>query len=312
MALDTTAVEVGSSRGDIDTSLNYYLDPALGGHSSFEAGTAGYFRRKFDERPVRIHDIRGHSDDFDVSKQGFQLVKHTSVEKEYLSDEGVKRIVYPEVEKLLKKVTGATRVHVFSHITRRDSRDKLELDLQKNSAIQNGAKVTQVTPAHYIHIDQSTDGALEVLCDNMPAAEVDQLVKTRWSIINVWRPINGPVIKDPLAVCDARTVRDDELIPVTANLPAKGTGMKYSTITAGKRFELFYAKYNPEHQWYYASGMTSDEVLLIKCFDSISDGETARRVPHSAFIDPKTKDLDLVRESVEVRSLVFYEDQPNE
>jgi hypothetical protein len=146
----------------------------------------------------------------------------------------------------------------------------------------------------------------------MPSYEAEALVKTRWSIINVWRPINGPVIKDPLAVCDSRTVLDEELIPVTANLPAKGTGMKYSTITAGQKFELFYAKYNPQHKWHYASGMTSEEVLLIKCFDSIRDGKTARRVPHSAFVDPKTKDLDFVRESVEVRCLVFYEDQPNE
>ena len=203
-------------------------------------------------------------------------------------------------------------MHVFSHITRRDSGDKLKLDLQKNASILNSTTITQVTPAQYIHIDQSNDGALEVLYDNMPASEVEKLVKTRWSIINVWRPINGPVVKDPLAVCDARTVLDEELIPVTANLPTKDTGMKYSTITAGRRFELFYAKYNAAHKWYYASGMTSDEVLLIKCFDSISDGETARRVPHSAFVDPKTKDLAFVRESVEVRSLVFYEDQPNE
>jgi hypothetical protein len=105
MALDDAAtVELESSCGDIDTSLNYYLDPARGGHSSFEPGTAGYFRRKFDKRPVQIHDIRGHTDDFNVSKQGFQLVKHTSAEKAYIVDEEVKRIVYPEVEKLLKKV----------------------------------------------------------------------------------------------------------------------------------------------------------------------------------------------------------------
>lgn len=208
--------------------------------------------------------------------------------------------------------TGATRVHVFSHITRRDSRDKLDVTFQADTSIRSDAKVTQVTPARYIHIDQSTEGALEVLTDNMPPSEVETLVKTRWSIINVWRPINGPVIKDPLAVCDSRTIRDEELIPVTANLPAKDTGMKYSTITAGRRFELFYAKYNPEHKWYYASGMTPEEVLLIKCFDSIKDGKTARRVPHSAFVDPATKDLDFVRESVEVRCLVFYENQLNE
>lgn len=90
--------------GEIDTTLNYYLDPALGGHSAFEVGTAGYYRRKFDERPVQIHDIRGQEEDFDLSKQGFQHLKHTSAEKEFRNDEQVKRIVYPEVEELLKKV----------------------------------------------------------------------------------------------------------------------------------------------------------------------------------------------------------------
>lgn len=208
--------------------------------------------------------------------------------------------------------TGATRVHVFSHITRRDSRDELEKTVQADSSINDKANINKVTPARYIHIDQSNEGAVEVLNDNLPANVAESLSKTRWSIINVWRPIKGPVVKDPLAVCDARSVRDEDLIPVAANLPSKDTGMKYSTITAGKRFELFYAKYSPEHKWYYASEMTPDEVLLIKCFDSIRDGKTARRVPHSAFTDPKTKDLDVVRESIEVRCLVFYEDQPNE
>jgi hypothetical protein len=92
------------SPNDIRTTLNYYLDPGLGGHSSFEAGTVGYYRRKFDERPVQIRDIRGQAGAFNISKQGFELVKYTSAERAYADDEQVKRIVYPEVEELLKKM----------------------------------------------------------------------------------------------------------------------------------------------------------------------------------------------------------------
>ncbi len=51
--------------------------------------------------------------------------------------------------------------------------------------------------------------------------------------------------------------------------------------------------------------------MIIKCFDSIKDGRTARRVPHSAFVDP-TNTNDLKRESIEIRCLVFWEDQPTE
>jgi hypothetical protein len=109
-------------------------------------------------------------------------------------------------------------------------------------------------------------------------------------------------------VCDARTVRDEDLVPVTANLLSKWS-IKYADISAGRSFETFYAKYGPEYRWYYASGMTPEEVLLIKCFDSIRNVETARRAPHSAFTDPEIRN-DVTRKSIEIRCLVFYEDEP--
>ncbi len=169
--------------------------------------------------------------------------------------------------------------------------------------------MTAVTPARFVHIDQSYHGAWQVLRDNLPPEEVARLKKTRWSIINVWRPIKGPVIKDPLAVCDSRTVKDEDLVPIMNHLPPKGS-MSYSDISKGDGFEEFYLRYDPDQKWYYVSGMNPEEVILIKCFDSIQDGQTARRAPHSAFVDQKTAHIDVIRESVEVRSLVFYEDQP--
>jgi hypothetical protein len=57
--------------------------------------------------------------------------------------------------------------------------------------------------------------------------------------------------------------------------------------------------------WFYKSNLTPDEVLLIKCFDSKLDGR-ARRVPHTAFKIPNTEDKE-ARESIEVRALVFHE-----
>jgi hypothetical protein len=60
-----------------------------------------------------------------------------------------------------------------------------------------------------------------------------------------------------------------------------------------------------ECRWLYKSGMTPDEVLLIKCFDSKLDGR-ARRVPHTAFEVPGTEDKE-GRESIEIRALVFHE-----
>lgn len=196
--------------------------------------------------------------------------------------------------------TGCTRVHIFSHIIRRDSRDKLIKTAKTDASLKDLTNIPKIAAAHYIHIDQSNAGAVEVLEDCLPADVAEDLSKTRWGIINVWRPIKGPVIKDPLAVCDARCALDEDLVTVIANFPPKDLGLKYSDSTPGRRFQVLYGKYNPEHRWHYVSKMTPDEVLLIKCFDSLEDGKTARRVPHSAFTDPKTKDLDEVRESIEV------------
>ena len=203
--------------------------------------------------------------------------------------------------------TGATKVHVFSHIIRKDSREAAEAAVNKDPSLQDGnASYQKVVPARYIHIDFTNDGAVQIFQDNFDRQLGEKLKKTRWAIINVWRPIK-PISKDPLAMCDARSARDEDLMPVMALLPPKGSG-QYADVSGGDKFELYYKKYHPEEQWYFADKMQSHEVLLIKCFDSLRDGKTARRCPHTAFTNPDTEG-DEIRQSIEVRSLVFFEDQ---
>ena len=159
-----------------------------------------------------------------------------------------------------------------------------------------------MNPAMFIHIDQSYDGAARVLQDNLPPQDAEKLAKSRWGIINVWRPIERPVTREPLTVCDATTVPESDLRGVTANLP-KGRGT-FDNVSKGKGFETWQLVVNPEHQWYYASEMEPEETLMIKCFDSKMDGR-ARRCPHSAF--RSERDCGPPRQSIEVRCLVFWE-----
>ena len=97
---------------------------------------------------------------------------------------------------LIYRRTGATRAIVFSHILRNDSREKAENAVETDPALKDdNAPIEDVVPARFVHIDQSEKGALEVLNDNVHPPELAQkLAKTRWSIINVWRPI-VPVLK---------------------------------------------------------------------------------------------------------------------
>ena len=143
-----------------------------------------------------------------------------------------------------------------------------------------------------MHIDQSYSAARDRVPHHLPS-EADALLKTRHQIINVWRPIRK-ILKDPLALADAHSVPDSDLVPV---------GLIYPD----RKGETYTVRPNERHKWYYLYGQETDEVSLIKCFDSKLDGR-ARRVPHTAFVNEEHVD-DYSRESIEVRCLVFYEDQ---
>lgn len=206
--------------------------------------------------------------------------------------------------------TGATKVSVFSHIIRKDSREAAEAEVAKDPALKDGSAVYErVTPARFIHVDFSYDGAVQILRDNFSGdqALLDKLTKTRWGIINVWRPIK-PISKDPLAVCDSRTARDEDMMPVFSALPPKASGGQYSKVSGGDGFELFYKRYHEGEKWYFKDKMAPGDYLMIKIFDSKANGVTSRRCPHSAFSNPQTA-ADETRESIEVRALVFWENE---
>ena len=109
----------------------------------------------------------------------------------------------------------------------------------------------------------------------------------------MWRPIRT-VERDPLAIAEAGTVYDSDLIVTELIYP-------------NRRGETLQVRYNDSQKWFYKSNLTPEEVILIKCFDSKTDGR-ARRVPHTAFSDPTAAPDAPARESIEVRALVFHPD----
>ncbi|KAJ5523640.1 hypothetical protein N7513_004658 [Penicillium frequentans] len=224
--------------------------------------------------PTLIHDVSGHELDYTLDGQGFQFYYHKSREKDFLDDEQIKREYYPETEQLLKDATGASRVFIFDHTIRRGS----------GSTKARG-------PVQRVHIDQSYQAAENRVSYHLPE-DAAELSKGRYQIINVWRPIRT-IFKDPLAVADAHSVPDSDLVPIKLIYP-------------DREGETYAVKPDPDIKWYYRYGQTPDLVTLIKCFDSKTDGR-ARRVPHSAFVNPDTEN-EAGRESIEVRALVFHPD----
>jgi hypothetical protein len=254
----------------LERPRNYTFEPPLGVPRSNVVN---------DARRVAVHDARPIADRVSLDANGFAVVQHRSAVRDFLDDEEVRRVYYPEVERIVKRATGADRVHIFDHTTRR----------RVAGAQDRGDAPRQ--PVQRVHIDHTARSGPQRVRDLLPD-EADELLKGRVQVINLWRPIKGPVEDSPLAVCDATTIDLADLVPSDLVYPHR-VGETYSV------------KYNASHRWFYVPRMRTDEALLLKCSDTRTD-VPARFTPHSAFVDPTAAPDAPPRESIEVRTLVFH------
>jgi hypothetical protein len=233
------------------------------------------------EHTVEIRDVRPVASTLSLEHEGFQLLTAPTSVENFDDDAVIRTRYYAETISLLEELTGASRVVVFDHTIRR----RVPGATDRSTGIPR-------QPVPRVHNDYTEKSGPQRVRDLL-GDEADELLQKRFAVINVWRPIRGPVQDSPLAVSDARSVAEGDLVATDLIYPDR-TG------------EIYYVKYNPEHKWFYAPAMRSDEVMLIKCYDSIADGR-ARFVPHSAFIDPTTPSGASPRESIELRTLVFFD-----
>lgn len=268
-------------RGPAEAELVFYVPPADGSvpFNYVEKPPEGQPERNYGEATHKVHltDVRGHESEYNLDKDAFQVfqnVPSATTYETWNSDEAIQKIYYPEVEKiLLDNVPGAHRIIIFDHTIRR----------------QNPNAPRQ--PVNRAHVDQTPRAAEDrVRLHVEDPKEADELLKGRYRIINVWRPLNGAVQASPLAFASSDSVDQNDLVGIEHRYPHR-TG------------ETMGVKHNPNQNWLYWSGMDNDERLFLKCSDT-KEG-VAARVPHSAFDDPRTPPGAKPRESIEVRALVF-------
>lgn len=231
-----------------------------------------------------IYDFRPIAGQFTLDRAGFQLLTHKTAVKNFWDEAEVRRIYYPESIDLLKRETGAADVRIFDHTLRRR-----EPNVENDRA---GGREVPRQPATRVHVDQTEWSGVTRLRHAYPD-EAEELLRRRVAVVNVWRPVRSPALDAPLAVCDARTVAFRDL--VASDL-----------LFRDRRGETYNVTYNPQHRWFYASAMRPDEVLLLKCYDSIDDGKVARFTPHTAFVDPTTPPDAPPRESIELRAYLIF------
>ena len=158
-------------------------------------------------RRMTIYNVRPVAARLSLDSEGLALVTHNSAVRDFYDEDELQRVYYPEAERLVAEVTGATRVLVFDHTVRR--------------RVWGGVDRSAGTPRQPVtvaHNDYTIKSGPQRVRDLM-GEEAEELLSRRFEIVNVWRPIRGPLRDAPLAVCERDNRRLYGLCPLRSGLP---------------------------------------------------------------------------------------------
>ena len=266
--------------GTIEATVNYLLDTgempvtyvAVPGSADTRSSST------LDPRRVAIRNGRPQADQLILDRNGFRFVRHDTKVADFYNEDEVRRVYYPEMEALVKRESGASRVVVFDH-TLRTADDEL----------REAQKIREVV--RRVHNDYTEWSAPQRVRDILPD-EADALLRRRFAIIQVWRPIRHPVETFPLGIADAQSLSPEDLVVSERRAPNR-VGQTYAVT------------HNPAHRWFWFPRQRRDEAIVFKVYDSLKDG-SARWTAHTAFDDPTSPANARPRESIEIRTFAFF------
>jgi len=217
---------------------------------------------------------------FDIDREGFVLKPFEAAFTGYDDPEAVQTQFYPQVVDFVKANTGAKRVVIFDHTLRK----RLPADLKQQTTVNRPAVLL-------VHSDYTVASGPQRVRDLLPD-EAESLLQGRVAFYNVWKSLYDVVEELPLAMCEGPSQNDGDLLRMD---------LKYRERTG----EIYVMRHSPTHRWVYFPHMRADQALLLKTYDSETDGR-ARFVGHTAFEDPTTPPNARKRESIEVRTMAFF------
>ncbi|KAK3379094.1 putative CmcJ-like methyltransferase [Lasiosphaeria ovina] len=230
----------------------------------------------FDLQPIHVKDIVSPQE-FELDVHGFCLLKAKtmlSAEDALTNQSSVEMDYINEIEALLYlKFPEYKRIEAMNFIVR--NRDARYPSTEE-------AVVTHEQPAGIPHADFSREGGLMQLDYAFPG-QLEYLKDKDYDLLNVWRPLTGPNDDWPLAVCDWRSVQEDDII---LNDDLHRTRLGENSLLHP----------NPAHKWYYLSSQMPEDVFIFRNTDST--GKRARCF-HAAVYNPESRSEP--RRSAEVR-----------
>lgn len=238
-------------------------------------------------RTMRILDCRECVPRPTLATAGFELVTAPTAVTDLYDDDAVRTHYYPEIVALLKSCLGARAVVVFDHNQRSATRA---------AAGQRGVRA----PVAAAHVDYTPSSGPRRAQEILETAGLAALSGHRLALVNVWRPIVGPVQDVPLALCDAQSTTRADF--VETDIHHFGEDDLEQPRHSGQIYSL---RHNPAHRWYYVSDMQPGEVLLLQNWNS-ADPDHRGYMPHTGFHHPAAPADCVPRESIEARTLVVY------
>ena len=227
-----------------------------------------------------IHEAR--EIDPQLDREGFTLLPHRSAVTDFADGEQVARVHPQEIADLLQQATGADRVVVTGTGVLRFA-EKSSL----SGALDNSR------PARFAHVDVSDTTAADFSERSRPE---DAPAPRRVAHYNVWRALSAAPQDVPLALCDARSVSEDDLIGADAIFDRDGVDLW--------SMEGLVVAHSPAHRWHWFRDLGRDEAIVFKTNDS--DPARAHSVPHVAFDDPDCPADATPRSSIEMRAIAYW------
>jgi len=268
----------------VRATFNYTLDDGTVPEAYFYEPPPGTVIRMpgNDPHEMQIADGWSRANTFSLDREGFSLKKFHSAFDRFSDDDAVRDQFYATVAEFVRTSVGARRVIVFDHTIRSKA------NVQQQTAEHT---TTQRAPVMIVHCDYTpVSGPLRVR--QLMPDEAGTLLQRRVAFYNFWKPLKHRVEEKPLAICDVTSASPDDMLKMV---------LRYRDRTG----EIFVMRHSSEHRWWYFPKMTPENVLLLKTYESETDGR-ARFLGHSAFEDPNTPPDAPIRESIEIRTMAFF------
>ncbi|KAL2069013.1 hypothetical protein VTL71DRAFT_15351 [Oculimacula yallundae] len=246
--------------------------------------------KEFEMKYLTIRDIRGNTESFTLDKNGFEVhnfgssldgkpvgtVRPQDVMDHYLAD--VAQFLFDHVDR-------ADRVCIFDYYL-------LSGNVHCSSDDTASGIMSWVRPDQEVHVDHSPSAAISRVLTHM-TEDANNLLKGRFRLVSVWKPLHHPGEDLPMAVCSGSSVATNDL-----------TECHYPRNQGRFSGAVLNAHFNEAHEWYYLNHQTPNEALIMKVFDSSQTVES-KFCLRTTFLDPGYQKGRPERMGIEVRALVF-------